>query len=82
MLARWSIDGLVHAVSVEDQRSRDRLATQLYVAGYASVLAGKDSSSVKEAYLLRVWLDLVVLLAFSLVLLPLTMWTLKRRDVL
>lgn len=82
VLARWSIDGLAHVVSIDDDKTRDRLATSLSVAGYGAVLDNEDSAAVADAYARRIWLDLAILLAFSLAFLPLTMWALKRRDVL
>jgi ABC-type multidrug transport system ATPase subunit/pSer/pThr/pTyr-binding forkhead associated (FHA) protein len=82
VLARWSIDGLVHAVSLNNRKSRDRLAAQIYVASYETVFDGQDASAVADAYRQRIWSDLATLIAFSLLFLTATMWALKNRDVL
>jgi ABC transport system ATP-binding/permease protein len=82
VLARWSLDGLAHAVSLRDASARGQLAATLSVAAYGSVLDGDDDAAVRGAYRARIALDLFALLAFSLVFLPLTMWALRRRDVL
>lgn len=82
VLARWSIDGLVHAVSVKDTVARDRLAAQLSVKGYAAVLQGRAPDQIVAAYRRREWLDILVLVLFNVVLLSLTMFVLKRKDIL
>lgn len=82
VLARWSIDGLAHVVSLDDDVTRDRLASHLYVASYATVFDNNPESTVVAAYHRRTWLDLAILMAFSIGFLPLTMWALKRRDIL
>lgn len=80
--ARWSIDGLVHAVGLHDKKARDNLAAELYVEGYSLVLQGKSDAAVRDAYRKRLWLDFSVLGGFSLLFLALTMWALKRKDIL
>lgn len=82
VMARWSMDGLVHAVSVNDADARNTLASTVYVPGYQAVFDGKDAASVAHAYRVRVWLDLSILAAFNAILLALTVWALKRKDVL
>jgi ABC transport system ATP-binding/permease protein len=82
VMARWSIDGLVHAVSLDDNATRDQLASQLYVHSYARVLEGQSDSAIQESYRRRVWMDLTILAGFSLSFLGLTMWALKRKDIL
>jgi ABC transport system ATP-binding/permease protein len=82
VLARWSIDGLVHAVSLDDEETRNKLAFHISTASYATVLDNADDDTVARAYHLRTSLDLGILLVFCLAFLPLTMWMLKRRDVL
>ena len=82
MIARWGMDGLVHAVSMEDGRARDRLAGQLTVRGYQAVLEGKTPDGVKSRYRERVLLDTFTLAGFTLVFLGLTGWALARKDAL
>ena len=82
MLARWSIDGLVHAVSVNDTAARGRLAAQMSVKGYAAVLEGRTESTILAAYDRRLWFNVGVLLMFNVLLLTLTMWALKKKDIL
>jgi hypothetical protein len=82
MIARWSIEALAHAVSIEDTEARGHLPTTMTVRAYESVLEGKDESEIKNAYRRRVALDMTVLCGFSILFLLLTMWALKRKDVL
>ncbi|MEP7340923.1 MAG: FHA domain-containing protein [Acidobacteriota bacterium] len=82
MIARWAIEALVHAVSLDDLKARDLLATRMTVAEYASVLNGQSSSQISTAYRQRVLFDCAVLGGFSVIFLLLTMWMLKRKDVL
>jgi hypothetical protein len=82
MIARWSIDGLVHAVSIGDDKTRDRLATNLWVAEYNNVFDKRSASSIEAAYRLRVFINLLILSLFIALFLALTMWALKRKDVL
>jgi hypothetical protein len=46
------------------------------------VFEGKTEDEIASAYRKRVALDCVVLAMFNLVFLGLTMWALKRKDVL
>lgn len=82
MIARWGMDGLVHAVSMEDGIARDRLAGQLTVRGYQAVLDGKTPAGVNSRYRERVLLDASILAGFTLVFLGLTGWALARKDAL
>ena len=82
MAARWTIDALGHAVSRSDKDSRNKLAMVLSVAEYQSVFDGKSEEDIAAAYQNRLTLDCGVLTAFSVVFLLLTMWALKRKDVL
>jgi hypothetical protein len=82
VLARWTLDGLVHVVSMDDTATREKLASQVSVAAYGAVLDGEASSVVEDAYHFRIWLDFGAIVIFSIVSLPVTMWALKRRDVL
>ncbi|MCI0391165.1 MAG: FHA domain-containing protein [Acidobacteria bacterium] len=82
MIARWAIDGLAHTVSVNDRKARDRLATGMTIAGYEEVLSGKSEDQIADSYRRRVWLDLAALGGFNAAFLLLTMWALKRKDVL
>jgi ABC transport system ATP-binding/permease protein len=82
MIARWSIEALAHAVSINDAEARDRLPTNMTVRAYERVLDGDTESELKRAYRKQVALDAGVLGGFSVLFLLLTMWALKRKDVL
>jgi ABC transport system ATP-binding/permease protein len=82
VLARWSLDALLDVASLDNEATRDRVAEGVSVPAYAAVLNGDDTSAIFRAYELRTLEDLAIILAFSLGLLPLTMWSLKRHDVL
>ena len=82
IVARWSIEALSHAVSVRDEKAREKLPTQMSVAGYKRVFDGDDEDAVEAGYRRRVRLDMAALAAFGGLFLLLTMWALKRKDVL
>jgi ABC transport system ATP-binding/permease protein len=82
IVARWSIEALSHAVSVRDEKAREKLPTQMSVVEYRHVFDGEDVDVVAAAYRRRVRADAAALAAFSGVFLLLTMWALKRKDVL
>jgi ABC-type multidrug transport system ATPase subunit len=82
MVARWTVEGLAHAVSIEDKKARDDLAASMTVAAYQSVFDKETEDDIKSAYRKRVLLDLAVLSLFNALFLALTMWALKRKDVL
>ncbi|MBI3650594.1 MAG: FHA domain-containing protein [Acidobacteria bacterium] len=82
MIARWSMDALAHAVSIEDKQARDALASTMTVVEYDKVLNHQSESEVANAYRSRVWLDASLLLGFAAVFLLFTMWSLKRKDTL
>jgi len=82
MVARWTIEALAHDVSVNDKEARDKLAAGLSVAEYERVFEGKSEDEIGSAYRTRVALDSGVLALFSVMFLGLTMWALKRKDVL
>lgn len=82
MVARWTIDGLAHAVSIDDKKARDNLAAGITVAEYQTVFDDKSEDEIASAYLSRVVIDCGVLALFSIAFLGLTMWALKRKDVL
>lgn len=82
MVARWTIEGLAHSVSIGDKEARSKLAITLSVAEYQRVLEGKTDDDISNAYRWRVGIDCLVLSLFSLAFLGLTTWALKRKDVL
>ena len=82
MVARWSIEALTHEVSIRDEKARERLATLMTVAEYKHVLEGDSPTKITTAYRRRVWLDMGVIALFNLLFLALTIWALKRKDVL
>jgi hypothetical protein len=82
MIARWSVEALVHAVSIEDEKARHNLAARMTVAGYDSVLRQQTERSIEEAYRSRVLIDSAILAGFPILFLILTMWALRRKDTL
>lgn len=82
IVARWTLDALTHAVSIEDKDARERLPGRMTVAAYESVLDGKSEDEIASAYRTRLVIDCGVLALFSMAFLALTMWALKRKDVL
>jgi len=82
MVARWTIEGLAHAVSIEDQNARSKLASTISVTEYERVFEGKPEDEVTTAYRQRVAVDCAALALFNLLFLVLTMWVLKQKDVL
>ncbi len=82
IMARWAVDGLVHAVSVSDLDARARLASTVSVSTYSLVLDRQGASVIEDSYRRRVWMDLAILGGFNAVFLGLTIWALKRKDVL
>lgn len=82
IVARWSVEALAHAVSVDDREARDLLAARMNVAGYRKVFEGGSPADVIAAYRRRVVLDMAVLAGFCAASLVLTMWALNRKDVL
>jgi ABC-type multidrug transport system ATPase subunit/pSer/pThr/pTyr-binding forkhead associated (FHA) protein len=82
MVARWSIDALVHVVSIDDKKARDRLAAQMTVAGYDQALKQESETKIIDSYRSRVLLDASILGGFATAFLLLTMLALKRKDTL
>jgi ABC-type multidrug transport system ATPase subunit/pSer/pThr/pTyr-binding forkhead associated (FHA) protein len=82
IVARWTLDALAHDAGIEDGDAREKLATRMTVVGYQSVFDGKSEDEIASAYRTRVAIDCGVLALFSVIFLGLTMWTLKRKDVL
>jgi hypothetical protein len=82
MVARWTIEGLAHTVSIEDQDARSKLASTIHVTEYERIFEGKPEDEVTAAYRQRVAVDGAALALFNLIFLALTMWVLKRKDVL
>jgi ABC transport system ATP-binding/permease protein len=82
MAARWTVDALSHAVSRSDKDTRNKLAMVLSVAEYQRVFDGKSEEDIAAAYQNRLVSDCGVLIAFSVVFLLLTMWALRRKDLL
>ena len=82
MAARWTVDALAHATGRSDKDSRNKLAIVLSVAEYQRVFEGKSEEDIEASYKTRLAVDCGVLIAFIVVFLLLTMWALKRKDVL
>jgi ABC-type multidrug transport system ATPase subunit/pSer/pThr/pTyr-binding forkhead associated (FHA) protein len=82
MAARWTVDALAHATGRSDKDSRNKLAIVLSVAQYQRVFEGKSEEDIEASYKTRLAVDCGVLIAFIVVFLLLTMWALKRKDVL
>lgn len=82
MIARWSVDALVHGVGRADVESRDRLASQMSVSAYASVQDGKAEPDVASAYSRRVYFDWLVLVMMTGIYLAIAAWALRAKDSL
>ena len=82
MVARWTIEGLAHVVSVDDHDARSKLASTIYVTEYEQVFKGESEDEIATAYRRRVAIDCAALVLFNFIFLALTMWALKRKDVL
>jgi ABC-type multidrug transport system ATPase subunit/pSer/pThr/pTyr-binding forkhead associated (FHA) protein len=82
MVARWTIEGLAHDVGVEDKDAREKLAASISVTEYERVFEGKTEDEVASAYRRRVAIDCGALVLFNFIFLGLTMWALKRKDLL
>ncbi len=82
ILARWSVDGLVHWVSRTDAQARDRLAGQFYVAAYDRVWDGGSAAAIEEAFMRRTYLNWLVLVLTTAAYLGLAGLALKRKDSL
>jgi hypothetical protein len=54
----------------------------MWVYGYARVLEGKGPPAVRSSYRARVVVDVVILMAFVLLFLALTMAVLRKKDIL
>jgi ABC-type multidrug transport system ATPase subunit len=82
MIARWTVDALSHQVSIADKEARDKLAASLTVVEYQKVLDKKADKEIEAGYRKRVWFVLCVLGLFNALFLALTIFALKRKDVL
>jgi len=82
MVARWTIEALTHSVSINDHDARSKLASTIYVTEYERIFEGKPEDEITVAYRHRVAIDCTALALFNLLFLVLTMWVLRRKDVL
>jgi ABC-type multidrug transport system ATPase subunit/pSer/pThr/pTyr-binding forkhead associated (FHA) protein len=82
MVARWTIDALAHDVSIDDKNARETLPTRMTIVEYQTVFDGKPEDEITSAYSTRVAIDCGVLALFSVIFLSLTIWALRRKDVL
>ncbi len=82
MIVRWSLESLVHWVSVDDTSARHEIPTVLHVAEYQALPPGANEDALRSAYRQRVETDLCVLVGAIIVMLSLAMFSLKRKDVL
>lgn len=82
MIVRWALETLVHAISLEDERARNDIPTTLFVQEYKTVQDGADDATIRNAYRQRVNFDLQILAGGIVLLLSLTMLSLKRKDSL
>jgi ABC-type multidrug transport system ATPase subunit/pSer/pThr/pTyr-binding forkhead associated (FHA) protein len=82
IVARWTIDALAHVVSIDDKDARDNLASSMSVTEYERVLEGQTEDAIVSAYRARVAVDCGVLALISMMFMGLTIWALKRKDVL
>ncbi len=82
MVARWTMDALAHDVSIDDKEARDKLAATITLTEYERVFEGDTEDTIASSFRTRVALDSIILAMFSVVFIGLTMWALKRKDVL
>lgn len=82
MVARWTIEALTHQAGINDEKARESLATKMAVVEYKNVFEGETERDIKAAYHRRVLKDLAALALFNVLFLVLTMFALKRKDVL
>ena len=82
ILARWSVDGLVHWVSRTDAQTRDRLAGQFHVAAYDRVWNGGSAAAIEAAFMRRTYLNWFVLVLTTAAYLGLAGVALKSKDSL
>ena len=82
ILARWSVDGLVHWVSRTDVQTRDRLAGQFHVAAYDRVWNGGSAAAIEAAFMRRTYLNWFVLVLTTAAYLGLAGVALKSKDSL
>lgn len=82
MVARWAIEALAHQVSIRDEKARDALASSMTVAGHQAVFDKFSEDEIVSAYQRRILIDLTILISFTLIFLLLTIWILKRKDLL
>jgi ABC transport system ATP-binding/permease protein len=80
IVARWTVDALAHAVSLDDPDARHRLPTQLTVRAYDRVIDGRHESNVRAGYEDQVAIDLFVLGIFTVTFVALTMMALRWKD--
>ena len=82
ILARWSVDGLVHCVSRTDSETRDRLARRFFIAAYDHVWDGDSSADIESAFQWHTYLNWLAILITIAVYLTLAGLALKTRDSL
>ena len=82
ILARWSVDALVHCVSTTSTETRDRLASQFYVAAYDEVWDGGSEAAIEDAYWRRTYLNWLVLVLTTVAYLALAGVALRSKDSL
>ena len=82
MIARWSLDGLVHATGRYDAITRDRLAAQLFVAAYDDVRRGRPEHDIADSYGWRIAVDWLVMSVGVFVCLGLGAAALRSKDSL
>jgi len=82
VIARWAMDGLVHEVSLGDDTARDRLAAEVSVSSYNAVIDGKSKARIANVYRNTLGLDALIIAAFCLLFLVLTVGALYYREAL
>ena len=82
ILARWSVDALVHSVSRTDGETRDRLAGRFYVAAYDKVWDDVSLDDIEAAFRFHTYLDWLAVLLTIAAYLTLAGVALKRKDSL
>lgn len=88
MIARWAVEALAHQVSITNDFSKDQLPPRVQLPMRITVERYKqdgwkqDEGVMKAEYRAQIRLDLAALGGFIALFLALTMWALKRKDVL
>ena len=82
ILARWSVDALVHSVGREDEETRDRLAGRFFVTAYEQVWEGGSPEEIADEFRFHAYLNWLAILLTIAANLKLAAMALKKKDSL